>query len=127
MDMSICCLEKRDQDRTRSILISDSILEQNLSSALCFDVDKWLFFESINKSVDVGATLTNVTRPVKDIIINCQSKVTKYKPEFPFAEFKKPITDLAFVINESDIYDEVDIAGKVYNFTEAKSSIAGKR
>ena len=87
---------------------------------VCFDVDKGPLFETINECTDIGASMTNITRPVKDILINTQSKVTKYKPEFTFTKFKKPIVDLAFIVNESDVYDEVDIAVKVANISGIK-------
>ena len=48
----------------------------------------------------------------------------KYKPEFPYSEFKKPVIDLEYVINEADIYDEVDAVGKLFNFNEQKVSNA---
>ena len=44
----------------------------------------------------------------------------KYKPEFPHNEFKKPAMDLQYVINKADIYDKVDVAGKLFNFSEQK-------
>ena len=90
---------------------------------VCFDIKKALF-ETINECTDIGAPMTNITRPVKDILINTQSKVTKYKPEFTFTKFKKPIVDLAFV-NESDVYDEVDIAVTVTNISGIKVSNIG--
>ena len=42
----------------------------------------------------------------------------KYKPEFPYSEFKKPAMDLEYVINEDDIYDEVDVIRKLFSFSE---------
>ena len=74
---------------------------------------------------DIGTPMTNITRPGKYILINTESKVTKYKPEFTFTEFKKPIVDLAFIINESDVYDEVDIAVKVTNISGIKVNNIG--
>jgi len=94
---------------------------------VCFDVDKWPFFQLINDSTDFGALLSNVTRPAKDIMLNSRSKVSKYKPEFKFTEFKKPITTLAYVINEADIYDEIDVIGKIFNFSEIKTSASETR
>lgn len=69
--------------------------------------------------------MENVTRPVKDILINCQSKLTKYKPEFQITEFKKPLIDISYIINRSEIYEEVDIVAKVFNVSEDKVSKAG--
>ena len=51
----------------------------------------------------------------------------KYKHEFPYSEFKKPVMDLEYVINEVDIHDEVDVVGKLFNFSEQKVSNAGNK
>ena len=51
--------------------------------------------------------------------------MSSYKPEFPYSEFKKPIVQLDYVINEAEIYDEVDIMRKLFNFSEIKTSSAG--
>ena len=51
----------------------------------------------------------------------------KYKPEFPYSEFKKPAMDLEYVINEDDIYDEVDVIRKLFNFSEQKVINAGNK
>ena len=96
-----------------------------LIKCVCFDIDKFPFFENINGDTDMGAYMTNVTRPVKDIIVSYHTKVSEYKPEFPYSEFKKPTMDLEYVINEAEIYDEADIVGKLFNFSERKMSNAG--
>ena len=35
--------------------------------------------------------------------------------------------DLEYVINEVDIHDEVDVVGKLFNFSEQKVSNAGNK
>lgn len=65
-----------------------------------------------------------VTRPVKDVFVRYHTKVIKYKPEFRYNEFKKPAMDLEYVINKADKYDEVDVAGKLFNFSEQNASNA---
>ena len=94
---------------------------------VCFDIDKFPFFESVNGITNMGAHMVNVTRPVKDVIVSYHTKVSKYKPEFPYSEFKKPTMDLEYVINEAEIYDEVDIVGKLFNFSEQKVTNAGNK
>ena len=54
-------------------------------------------------------------------------KVVKCKPEFPYSEFKKSAMDLEYVINEADIYDEVDVIGKLFNSSEQNVSNAGNK
>ena len=88
---------------------------------VCFDIHKHPFFLSINGHTDMGAHMINVTRPVKDVFVSYHTNVVKYKSEFPYGEFKKPVMDLEYVINEADIYDEVDVVGKLFNFSEKKS------
>ena len=85
---------------------------------VCFDIDKHPLFLSINEHTDMGAHMTNVTRPVKYFFVSYHTKVGKYKPEFPYSEFKKPVIDLDYVINKADIYDEVDFVGKLLNLSE---------
>lgn len=65
----------------------------------------------------MGAHTTNVTRPVKDFFVRYHTKIVKYKPEFPYSKLKKPATVSEYVINEADIYDEVDALGKLLNFS----------
>ena len=50
---------------------------------VCFDIDKHPFFQSINGHTDMGAHMTNVTQPVKDVLVSYHTKVVKCKPEFP--------------------------------------------
>ena len=45
----------------------------------------------------MGAHMTNVTRPVKDVFVRYHAKVVKYKTEFPYTEFKKPAIDLEYL------------------------------
>ena len=92
---------------------------------VCFDVDKRPFFQNLNGLTDIGANMDNVTRPVKDIIVSYHAKVSTYKPEFQYSEFKKPTVDLEYIINEADVYDEVDIIGKLFSLGEVKTSHAG--
>ena len=82
------------------------------------------FFQSINGHADMGAHMINVTRSVKDVFVNYQRKVIKYKPEFRYSEFKNPEMDLEYVINKAEIYNEVDVVGKLFNFSEKEVSDA---
>ena len=74
---------------------------------VCFDTDKHPFFLSINGHTDMGAHMTNVTRPVKDVFVRYHVKVVKYKTEFPYTEFKKPAIDLEYLINKDGIFDKL--------------------
>ena len=90
-----------------------------------FDIDKRPYFQNLNGLTDIGANMNNVTRPVKDIIVSYHTKVSTYIPEFQYSEFKKPTVDLEYIINEANVYDEVDIIGKTVQFGETKTSHAG--
>ena len=71
--------------------------------------------------------MSNVTRPVKDVFVSYHTKVVKYKTEFQYSQFKKPVMDLEYVIKEAEIYDEVDVVGMFFNFSEQKISNAGNK
>ena len=64
---------------------------------------------------------------MKNVFVSYHTKVVKYKPEFPYSEFKIPAMDLDYAINEADIYDEVDVVGKLFNFSEQKVNNAGNK
>ena len=53
------------------------------------------------------------------------TKVSKYKPEFEFTEYKRPSVSLEYIINESQIYEQVNIIGKIYAFSPEKVSVNG--
>lgn len=74
-------------------------------------------FFKVSINTDMGAHMTNLTRPLKDVFVSYHTKVVKYKPEFPYSKLKKPATVSEYVINEADIYDEVDALGKLLNFS----------
>ena len=59
-------------------------------------------------------------------MINAQSKVTKYRPEFSCEELKKPLMDLTYLVNEADVYDEIDFIVKVFNMETKVSTIGTK-
>ena len=62
--------------------------------------------------------MTNVTWPIKDISISRYLKVTKCKLGYPDREFQKANMGLAYIINKTELYDAIDIIGKLLNFSE---------
>ena len=81
-----------------------------------------IFFVTLNNAKDCGATLSKVRRPERDVLVSVESVVTKCQPDFRFTAFKKPIVTLDYVINEAQIYEEVDIEVKLVDFLERKLS-----
>ena len=69
--------------------------------------------------------MVNVSRPVKDVLLNCATKITKYKPEFQFKEFVRPNVDLAYVVNQAEIYEEIHFVGKTFAISAENISQAG--
>ena len=81
-----------------------------------FDIDKHTFFQSINKYW-YGSTYDQCNSTIESVFVSYHTKVVKYKPEFPYSNFKKPATDSEYVINKANIYDGVDVVGKLLNFS----------
>ena len=57
---------------------------------------------------------------MKDVFVIYHIQVMKYKPEFPYKDQKNQECIWNYVINEADIYYEVDVVGNLFNICEQK-------
>ena len=108
-------------------LYFDFNLNCGIESYACVLILISIPFFKVSMEILIWEHMTNLTRPVKDVFVSYHTKIVKYKLEFPYSEFKKPEMDLEYVINEADINDEVDVVGKLLNFSEQKVSNAANK